>query len=77
MFFSANHFHHYTKNLSGTCFTLVLQKTESFFFLLYSVYGGKFEVKEKKNNPKLAINMTQEIKKETMHQECFILILSL
>ena len=33
-------------------------------------------VKEKKNNPKLAVNITQEIEKEIMHQECFILTLS-
>ena len=66
MFFSANHFHHYTKNLSGTCFApVMLWKTESLFFLLFSVYGGKLEVKEKKNNPKLAVNIMQEIEKET------------
>ena len=41
-------------------------------FLLYSVYSGKFEVKKKKNNPKLAVNIMQEIEKETMQQECFI-----
>ena len=29
-------------------------------------------MKEKKNNPKLAVNIMQEIEKETMHQECFI-----
>ena len=37
---------------------------------LYSV------VKEKKNNPKLAVNIVQEIEKEIMHQECFISTLS-
>ena len=31
---------------------------------------------EKKNNPKLAVNIMQEIEKETMHQECFILTLA-
>ena len=66
MFFSANHFHRYTKNLSGTCFAQVmLWQTESLFFLLFSVYGGKLEVKKKKNNPKLAVNIMQEIEKET------------
>ena len=45
-------------------------------FLLYSVYSGKFEVKKKKNNPKLAVNIMQEIEKETMQQECFIRTLS-
>ena len=33
-------------------------------------------MKEKKNNPKLAVNIMQEIAKEIMHQECFILTLS-
>ena len=34
--------------------------------------------KEKKNNPKLAVNIMQEIMKETtcMHQECFTAMLS-
>ena len=42
-------------------------------FLLYSVYSGKFEVKERKNSPMLAVNIMQEMAaKETMHQECFI-----
>ena len=34
-------------------------------------------MKEKKNNPKLAVNVMQEIEKEIMHQECFIPTLSL
>ena len=34
-------------------------------------------MKEKKNNPKLAVNIMQEIEKEIMHQECFIPTLSL
>ena len=29
-------------------------------------------VREKKNNPNLAVNIMQEIEKEIMHQECFI-----
>ena len=33
-------------------------------------------MKEKKNNPKLAVNIMQEIEKEIMHQECFIPTLS-
>ena len=33
-------------------------------------------MKEKKNNPKLAVNIMQEIEKEIMHQECFIRTLS-
>ena len=33
-------------------------------------------MKEKKDNPKLAVNLMQEIKKEIMHQECFIPTLS-
>ena len=32
-------------------------------------------MKEKKNNPKLAVDIMQEIERETMHQECFILTL--
>ena len=70
MLFSANHFHRYTKNLSGT------GNLCSFLLQLHSVYGGKFVVKEKKNNPKLAVNIMQEIEKEIMHQECFIPTLS-
>ena len=31
---------------------------------------------EKRNNPKLAVNIMQEIEKEIMHQECFIPTLS-
>ena len=34
-------------------------------------------MKEKKNNPKLAVNILQEIEKEIMHQEYFIPTLSL
>ena len=30
-------------------------------------------MKEKKNNPNLAVNLMLEIEKEIMHQECFIL----
>ena len=33
-------------------------------------------MKEKKNNPKLTVNIVQEIEKEIMHQECFIPTLS-
>ena len=33
-------------------------------------------MKEKKNNPKLVVNIMQEIVKEIMHQECFIPTLS-
>ena len=33
-------------------------------------------MKEKKNNPKLAVNILQEIEKEIMHQEYFIPTLS-
>ena len=33
-------------------------------------------MKEEKNNPKLAVNIMQEIEKEIMHQECFIPTLS-
>ena len=33
-------------------------------------------MKEKKNNPRLAVNIMQEIKKEIMHQECLIPTLS-
>ena len=33
-------------------------------------------MKEKKNNPKLAVNIMQEIEKEIMHQEWFITTLS-
>ena len=29
-------------------------------------------MKKKKNNPKLAVNIVQEIEKEIMHQGCFI-----
>ena len=29
-------------------------------------------MKEPKNNPKLPVNVMQEIEKEIMHQECFI-----
>ena len=45
---------------------VLLWKTEIFehSFLLYSVYGGKFVVKEKKSNPKLAVNIMQEIERE-------------
>ena len=32
-------------------------------------------MKEKKNNPKLAVNIMQEIEKKIMHQECFIMTL--
>ena len=45
--------------------------------LLYAVYSGKFEVKEKKNNPRLAVNIMQEIEKELCTKECFILKLLL
>ena len=33
-------------------------------------------MKEKKNNPKLAVNIMQEMEKEIMHQECFMLSLN-
>ena len=33
-------------------------------------------MKEKKNNPKLAVNIMQEMEKEIMHQECFMLTLN-
>ena len=55
---------------------VLLGKLSLCSFLLYSVCGGKFEVKEKKNNPKLAVNIMQEIETETMHQECVIPTLS-
>ena len=44
---------------------VLLWKTEILLFsVIYSVYGGKFVMKEKKNNPKLAVNIMQEIEKE-------------
>ena len=55
LFFPASYFHCYSKNLSGV--VLCPEKLNLCPFLLYCVYGGKFEVKEKKNNPKLAVNI--------------------
>ena len=55
---------------------VLLRKIEIFVLFCYTVYGGKFVVKEKKNNPKLAVNIMQEIEKEIMYQECFIPTLS-
>ena len=60
---------------------VLLRKTEIFVLFCYncqlhSVNGGKFVVKEKKNNPKLAVNIMQEIEKEIIHQEYFISTLS-
>ena len=57
LFVSANHFYGFTENLSG----VVL-----FCYTLFTM--DKFVVKEKKNNPKLAVNIMQAIEKEIMHQ---------
>ena len=48
-------------------------KTEIFVLFCYTL----FVVKEKKNNPKLAVNIMQDVEKEIMHKECFIPTLSL
>ena len=61
------------------CLGLVLlQKTEIFVLFCYTVFTvvNLYIVKEKKNNPKLVVSIMQEVEKEIMHQECFILTLS-
>ena len=49
------------------CLGLVLLwKLNLCSFPLFPVYSGKFVVKEKKNNPKLAVNIMHEIKKKKL-----------
>ena len=57
---------------------VLLWKTEIFVLFHYTLFTvvNLYIVKEKENNPKLVVNIMQDIEKEIMHQECFIPTLS-
>ena len=61
---------------------VLLRKIEIFVLFCYTVYGGKFVVKEKKNNPKLAVNIMQETRERNyvpgvLHTDTFVVFRSI